>query len=438
MAEVLLNATADINTYVNLARSKPGLINPEVFYSKQLLDTIRIDGSQYVYYSLADAAPIQEKADKLVLRRWAPLQAHTVPLDEGIPPKSDKGSVERYELQANQYGRYMEFSDKVDFAVVDPVIAFYTKEYSIVAIETLDLLAREALLAVAQHYYAGAGYTSENNNGVHGPDNTAYTGPFNTFKGIAASSVEDLTVASKPTLTDLRLIVLALKKALVKPRMNGRYLVIGSPEFFYDMIFDPIVEKYMTYNQSTYTMYDNSRLVPMFEMEFVETMCVPTTSTFVKNSTECIRLYRLAADGTSYEYKTLAAGDTNTDTTIKVTTVDGYVNDGRTGAPASYIPGQKVWDIAGANTVIKLTGNTWYEFKVQHILVIGKDALTRTGLAGEDQTKVFVKQKGSTGVLDPIDQRQSIGFKINSVGFGSTRLEAIQDYVCVPSQVNTI
>jgi hypothetical protein len=107
-------------------------------------------------------------------------------------------------------------------------------------------------------------------------------------------------------------------------------------------------------------------------------------------------------------------------------------------APASYIPGQKVWDIAGANTVIKLTGNTWYEFKVQHILVIGKDALTRTGLAGEDQTKVFVKQKGSTGVLDPIDQRQSIGFKINSVGFGSTRLEAIQDYVCVPSQVNTI
>ena len=64
--------------------------------------------------------------------------------------------------------------------------------------------------------------------------------------------------------------------------------------------------------------------------------------------------------------------------------------------------------------------------------------MTRTGLTGEGQAKMYVKQKGSAGVLDPIDQRQSIGFKINSVGFGSTRLEAVVDYVCVPSQVNLI
>ena len=128
---MFLNATADINTYVGLANSTKNLVNPEVFYSKQLLDTIRIDGSNYVYYRLADEVPIQEKADKLTLRRWAPLQAHTVPLSEGIPPMSDKGSVEKYELDAKQYGRYMEFSDKVDFNVVDPVIAHYTKEYSL-------------------------------------------------------------------------------------------------------------------------------------------------------------------------------------------------------------------------------------------------------------------------------------------------------------------
>ena len=39
-----LNATADINTYIGLARETKNLVNPEVFYSKQLLDTIRIDG----------------------------------------------------------------------------------------------------------------------------------------------------------------------------------------------------------------------------------------------------------------------------------------------------------------------------------------------------------------------------------------------------------
>ena len=402
-----LNALApvsEINTWIELAnKAGKGVINPETFYSKQLLDTIRYDADQYVYFRLADEAPIQEKADKLMLRRWAPLQAHTVPLEEGVPPKSDKGSVEKYEINAAQYGRYMEFSDKVDFQVVDPVIAHYTREYSLVAMETLDLLARETLFSIANKFYAGQ-----------------------------AANFEALTPNSRPSMADLRLIILAMKKALVKPRVNGRYHVIGSPEFFYDMISDPIVEKYMTINQTTKTMYDNSSLVPMFEMEFYETMLVPTSSEYVSNGKVYRRMYRPDGQG-GYEYASIAEDDDS-----YVSTVDGYVKDARTGEDASYIPGRKVWDIAAWNADNKGTGADWYELKAQHILIVGKDALTRTGLAGEGQAKMYVKQKGSSGVLDPIDQRQSIGFKINSVGFGSTRLEAVVDYICVPSQVNPV
>jgi hypothetical protein len=403
-----LNPTADINTYVEMANNAgPGVINPQVFYSKQLLDTIRYDAKEYVYFRLADSAPIQEKADKLMIRRWAPLQAHTVPLDEGIPPKSDKGSVEKYEIEANQYGRYMEFSDRVDFQVVDPVIAHYTREYSLVAMETLDMLARETLLASAQKYYAGG-----------------------------ALNFEALTVASVPTMEDLRLIVLSLKKALVKPRSNGRYHVIGSPEFFYDMISDPIVEKYMRLNQTTKTMFDNGMLVPMFDMEFYETLCVPTSSEYVTDGKVHRRMYRKNADGT-YTYSKIAIDAVGgTPEAPYVTEVDGWVNDTRTGEAASYIPDRKVWDTARWNEDNKAGGTDYTEFKAQHIIIVGKDALTRTGLSGEDQVKVYVKEKGSAGVLDPIDQRQSIGFKIKSVGFGSTRLEAIVDYICVPTQVN--
>ena len=402
-----LNPVADINTFVQLANSTKNLTNPEVFYSKQLLDTIRIDSSQYVYFRLADTAPIQEKADKLTLRRWAPLQAHTTPLDEGIPPKSDKGSVEKYELEAKQYGRYMEFTDKVDFAVVDPVVAHYSKEYSIVAMETLDLLAKETLFSVAQKFYAGS-----------------------------SADFEALDLTCKPSMTDLRLIVLSLKKALVKPRSNGRYHVIASPEFFFDMISDPVVEKYMTLNQTTKTMYDNGMLVPMFDMEFYETMCTPTSSEFTKTGKVHKRLYRSNGAG-GYDFASVAIDATGASGAY-VTTVDGYVKDSRTGLDASYIPGQKVWDLDKYNTDNAGAGDDYVEFKAQHILVVGKDALTRTGLTGQDQAKMYVKAKGSSGVLDPIDQRQSIGFKINSVGFGSTRLEAIVDYICVPTQVNSI
>lgn len=419
MADITLNAlapTTDINTMVALANQTKNLTNPEVFYSKQLLDTIRIDAVHFKYYKLADESPIQNKADKLTVRRWAPLQAHTVPLVEGVPPKSDKGSVEKYELEAHQYGRYMEFSDKVDFAVVDPVLAHYSKEYSIVALETLDMLAREALFAVANPFYANQ-----------------------------APNFEALTVdGSKPSFTDLRLIALNFKRKLVKPRNGRNYVVICSPEFTYDMIEDPIVEKYMKINQTTKDAYDGSTLFPLFGLEFDESLVVPASGDcFVlqdEASVPAKRIVREKEDGT-FEYATITE-DTPLDSANaggpKVCTteeVGGYVKDSRTGQDASYIPNLKTWNI---DALVYDGHDDWTELKVHHILVVGKDALTRTGLTGEGGTRMYVKQKGSAGVLDPIDQRQSIGFKINSVGFGSTRNEAIVDYMCIPSTANLV
>ena len=411
---MLLNATADINSYVDLAnKAGAGVINPTTFYTKQLLDTIRLNEADYVYYRLADVTPIGDKADKLQLRRWAPLQAHTTPLTEGIPPFSDKGSVEKYEITANQYGRYMEFSDKVDFAVVDPIIAHYTKEYSLVAMETLDMLAKETLFYVANQYFASK---------VSGGNR------------VACANQEAMNATCTPNMNDLRLIILDLKKALVKPRSNGRYHVIGSPEFYYDMIADPIVEKYMNYNNTTSTMFTDTRLVPMFEMEFYEAMTVPTHGRFVKTSKQACRMVK-TADGTlsTITEDTFVKGTTGAK--VYQTIAAGYVKDSRTGEDASWIPAHSDFNL----TAYEGSGNDGaglVEFKFQHILVVGKDALTRTGLTGEDNARVYVKPKGSSGVIDPIDQRQSIGFKINSVGFGSTRLEAIADYICVPSMVN--
>ena len=389
------NATADINAvinFVNQQASGGAPIAPEDFYSLQLLDTIRLDAEHYVYYQQADTMPIQNKADKLVLRRWAALQAHTVPLTEGVPPVSDKGSVKKYEMEAYQYGRYMEFTDKVDFKVVDPVVAHYTKEYSLVAMETLDLLAREALMTVAQKYYASAGETPV----------TAATG---------------LTVQSIPKMNELRKIILCMKKALIKPRSNGKYLVIGTPEFYFDLFSDPLVQSWMTINQSTGNMYDkvSQPLPDMFDMSFIETMAAPVSGEFY-DSDGNLQMRTINSSGTL----ATVAGSTG-----YVDAESDYVNDPTTGLPASYIPNRKEWNLGAAS-----------EFKMHHILILGKEALVRTGLSGQDSARMYTKALGSAGVLDPIDQRQSIGFKINSVGFGSTRPEAVWDYVCVPTMAN--
>ena len=408
-----LNSVADINAAVNYVNNHgKGMVNPEVFYSKQLLDTIRLDANQYTYYRYADEMPIQEKADKLMVRRWAPLHAHTVPLQEGVPPMSDKGSVEKYEIQADQYGRYMEFTDKVDFTMVDPVVAHYSREYSIVAIETLDLLAQHTLLTVAQKFYAGMA------------PNQAALRPW-----------------SKPTIADIRLIGLSLKKSLVKPRSNGKFHVIVSPEFTYDMLDDEYVQNYMKINQTTSTLYDNGVLIPLFGFEFYEVMNCPTTVSYkkadgkmyfieykeVEKTASADAGYTLANNGEMYiEFKEKEIPAS------AAAIAAGYDKDSRTGFDANYIPAHTDYD-AGAQTLV---ADGFSALKVQHTLILGKDALVRTGLQGEGNAKMYVKPLGSTGVLDPIDQRQSIGFKINSVGFGSVRTEAVVDYINVPTQLN--
>jgi N4-gp56 family major capsid protein len=397
-----LKGTGTVETYANFVNSQiangTARVNPETFYSKVLLDTIRDGADSYPYFKYAESQMIPDKSDKLQLRRWSALQGHTSKLLEGTPPMSDKGSVIKYELQAYQYGRYMEFTDKVDFAIVDPVIRHFAAEYAIVAVETLDLLAREALMLNAQEYYA---------DGALSPDGFTFS------KG-------------EPSMTDLRKIVLSMQKAKVKPRSNGRFHVIASPEFFYDMVSDATVEKYMTINNTTKNMYEGGMLVPMFGLEFYESINVPTSGEYY-DATGALRLK-------IYNTSTLAVGNSTGATSGLVdltadalTTAAGYHKDFMTNMDASYNPALKTWTIPDGN---------YAEFKMQHVFVLGANALTRTGLSGQDSAKMFTKGLGSSGVMDPIDQRQSIGFKINSVGFGSTRPEAIVDYVCVPSLLN--
>ena len=458
------NAINGINTWVNWANSLgAGVVNPEVFYSKQLLDTIRYDANEYTYYRYAEEQPIENKADKLVIRRWSPLRAHTVPLQEGVPPQSDKGVAKKYEITARAYGRYMEFSDAVDFACVDPVVAHFSQEYSIVAIETLDLLAQEALLATANKYFAGNATDFDEID------------PWN----------------AKPSMADFRLLGLQLKKQLVKPRSNGKFHVIVSPEFVYDMFEDEYVKNYMTINQNTYSVYDNGTLIPMFGFDFYEANNVPQGCAFKDGSAYKVRFFLedvgniatiqdtfTSATNVSSAVVTLKAdaqGDGEDRVEVVLTLTSGFIAGGYDtvdyrgikGSLAtygefnngyqSYIPTREDYDIAGekaieawmtantavaldkassATSTVKVGEATLKVCRWQHIFVLGKDAMIRTGMSGEGQAKMYVKALGSAGVLDPIDQRQSIGFKINSVGFSANVTNnAVQDYICCPSQL---
>ena len=417
----VLNALADvsvINSAMEYVNTYGKQVRPELFYNKILLDTIRLGKEHYVHYGLADLSPIQGKAEKLQLRRWSPLNAHTVPLVEGVPPKSDKGAMESWELGVAQYGRYMEFTDKVEWTLIDPIISHYTQQYAIVAVETLDLLDREALLAVPNKYYSGLA------------------------TGMAGMEIGD---AFKPSLQDLRVIVLGFKKRLVKPRKAGKFLVIGTPDFFFDMVTDPIVEKYMTINNTTKSVYSNTMIPDLFDLTFTETQAHEDTPefTFIHTTgaepvtTKALRLYRPTVGG--YEYMVAHELDQNGVATGFLKTETDVMTGDKYRFPdkeLNAVPSLTSWDLEAINTAHQSTGAEWVPLRVQRIIVVGAKALIRTNVEGRDNAKMYVKPLGSAGVLDPINQRQSIGFKIDAVGFGVERLDAVAIYHCVPSQAN--
>ena len=267
--------------------------------------------------------------------------------------------------------------------------------------------------------------------------------PNKYYAGFKAN-MESMEIAEdcKPSLNDLRVIVLGMKKRLVKPRKNGRFQVIGTPDFTFDMVSDPIVEKYLTINQTTKNTYDDGTLPPLFGMEFYETMHIDDSAEFttVIGSgvvTKALRVYR--STGSGYEYETVYEKTTsNGDTGYYVQKTDVYTGDGYRfkDAELNAVPSMYSWDLAAFNAAKSATDNPFIPLKVHKILVVGANCLVKTNVAGRDKAKMYTKPLGSSGVLDPIDQRQSIGFKIDAVGFGVERTDAVAIYNCVPTQAN--
>lgn len=377
----------DINSVTDaLNKHKKDGIQVEKFYDQVLLDRIRIANDQFIHLAKAETRPMPKGHNKLVLKRYGTLTPHTVPLKEGVPPKSDKIDMGSLEMTHFSYGRYMEFTDRVDLDLIDPIVALYTKEYADLAAQTLDLLARDAMLAEGQPFYANA-----------------------------RASFEELQIGDVPSLDELRIVITTLERLMVKPFTNAFYTVIISPEIRNDLVLDPRFEKFMDLGKDN-SPYVQNTVSKIFRMEFVETLHDEVhygdkVGEFMKNGELYLRVYKEKDAGAGYDYQSLDA------TTYLVAADSNYLTDG------SYIPENKKWNIPEG----------FRPLPVHRAIVLGAQGLVKTGFSGEMDAKTYVKPLGSTGVLDPIDQRQSIGFKINSIGFKALRNEAIQVYHCIPS-----
>jgi N4-gp56 family major capsid protein len=314
-----INTTATINTGSGAVATKP-----QAFYNKLLLKTLRT--RSFEHEKFAQARPMPKHAgDTVNFRKIGVLAPATTPLTEGVTPTGNSATVTAISASTKQYGDFIEFSDIVNFQLVDPIIAEYSKEQGVQASETKDVLVRDEL---------------------HGGSNVLY----------ANSRVSRVTLAAgdKPTVDMFRKAALILKKNKVK-KLNGKYVTYITQYVTFDLLDDPKFLKAYEIGQNN-TPFIQGEIADVYGIKFIE----------VENG--------------------------------------------------------KIFAGAGAASA-----------NVHSCVMFGEEAYGITKIDGEGDVQVIVKGLGSSGSLDPLNQRQTIGWKLNAFVCKRLKEEAIVRIESVPT-----
>lgn len=413
----LINNTS---VYRNPAPQSPlqgvNVMQPAAVYSKIMLKTIELAESDYVFDGLAVERnmPSNNGSNEIVFKRMLSLAAHTQPLVEGIPPASDQGRMVAIKASTNSYGRVMKFTDKVNWAVVDPLISEYTRQLSLKVPETKDILAQQALLAECQSFYACKKTRSETD-----PD---------TYVPVAngdVTHIKYLTPDCTPTIDDFRKIVLSMEAAKVRPYQGSNFLALVSSAVMFDLITDKRVKEFMKY-ANTAQAYTNDVVVDLFSLAFKKAKTIKTDNTYTDANGDARYIYHDASANKNYILKSPLADHASVTggyTPVAGDIVINLADNSSTNA-----------SVTGATTAFTLIPNSVDVLNVHYSYIIGEEALFRVGVEGHTAPQFIKKELGSAGTEDPLNQRQSIGWKIDSIGYKVANPDAVVAYMSIPSQ----
>lgn len=451
-----LHDLTNVNTVLGMLYDENGVyraaFEPSVFYNTILLDSLKYGEENYVHLKYAESLSIRRGETTAKFRRWAGLTPTLRPLKEGIPPAPDKHAYETIEVgNVFSFGRWSEYTDRVDLSIINEVIAERSVQYGEVANQTKELYARKTWLSSPNEFFAN-------------------------FR----SGVGDLGFGDEIVLDDLRFLIARMKRMLVKP-IGGKFNYICSTEFINGLIDDPRVKQYMAIEQTTGKLWGSGEPFDMFELTFIPTMldefAYPDTEWpgvyELANGKEAIRLY--AVSGSTIYYLDVLEDyvvNTTSGATAKSTAsgvsylkdgtaieslvswelpIDATSLSGRIDGSLANISSSKVVARKATKTVTIVDGvrtasyselesaasdhaaidalidaGAFMQLPIHRGILFGAEAMVKLALEGiSDAPKIIVKALGSSGVADPIDQRQSVGFKVDGFGLAIKRPEAI-------------
>lgn len=373
-----------INLNTNVTTDSDLSAEMKTYYDKNLIENAK---PNLVHSQFGQKRVVPKNEGKTIqFRKYDPLPAATTPLTEGVTPDGKKLKVTAITAELKQYGDYVAISDMLELTAVDNNILEAQELLGDQAGRTLDTVTREILNGGTNVQYAGGKAAR------------------------AALSTEDVV-----TDADVKKAVTTLKNGLAS-RMNGSYVAIIHPNVAYDLMGSTLWEDVKKYDPKD--LYEGE-LGRLYGVRFVE-----STEAKVFGGEPLCGEHRTLSIGTTLSAagRTLTLKEQLTEQEAEELKGKTFFLAGKKYTVASATSGaSSTLTVASSDPEISTTDGVkdavLYEGSgtadgglVYSTLFLGQNAYGDVDLSG-GALETIIKQKGSGGTADPLNQRSTVGWK---------------------------
>ena len=389
-----LQMFADANVQVTTAASVGNDLSPtmKTYYDTELLENAR----ENLYFNqFGQKQPLPAGKGNIVeWRKWSSFSKALTPLVEGVTPDGNKLNMTKLNATVSQSGDYTTISDRLELEAIDDTVLAATDEHGAQAGLTIDTITRNELVSGKQVIYAPT---------VSGTTETAVT------SRIALDATAKLT----PSVVSKAATQLKKMKA---PMINGSWIGIIHPSVTEDLrASDAWIE---AHKYAAVKEIFNGEIGELHGVRFVESteakvLCgadlASDSRTLTVNGAVAVADDEVTFDGGTVAISALVGRYVliggvkyyvSANTATVLTLKDAVVHT--TAASLTVLDGVSIYPGEGGAAGVA----------VYACLFLGKDAYGVVDPAGAGM-EMIVKQKGSAGTSDPLNQRSTVGWKCN-------------------------
>ena len=387
LKDINLQLFADLNTNVT---TDSGLSEEmKTFYSDYLIDQA---GPKLVHDQFGQKHPIPKNGGKVIeFRKYDPLPKALTVLTEGVTPDGQKLTMSTLKSEVRQYGSYITLSDVLLLTAIDNNLVQATKLLGKQAGETLDTITREVL---------------------NGGTNVQYAEGQVSSRAQLNGGQTDATQNHYLTVDAIRMAVRTLKNQNAE-KIGDSYVAIIHPDIAYDLMSDKAWKDVKDYDPEDWYAGEIGKIAGVRFVETTEAKIFKSANLTKSNAT-------LTVKGTvTKAFKVPVTEEITKEDAFKMAGKQITINSGATiytilsaeagAAGNASITVDKEVTAADTNPIATVGGGKSGR-AVYSTLVLADNAYGVTDIEGGGLQHI-VKNLGSAGSADPLNQRATVGWK---------------------------